>query len=174
MKASTKPVLMAAAALIGLGLLTACGSDGDAGSQNASASASAEQKTATPSEVLASTPWETTGAKDASGQDVALDDENVKNFVGWAYFDADGTFTMYNLDDSPKMQGDWTVDPGGEARTIVAKDADGKVLFTRKTDIVALTGDEFTYRVFPDEQDTSVYFDIVHTPTDHAEPATQR
>ncbi|NGN93959.1 DUF4822 domain-containing protein [Nocardioides sp. KC13] len=59
----------------------------------------------------------------------------------------------------------------GATRHIVAKDEAGEVLFERDSDIVTLTEDEFTYRVFPDENDTSVYYDIVHTPTDHAEPA---
>ena len=75
----------------------------------------------TPSQILASTPWETTGAKDASGGKVELSDPNVINFVGFAYFKDNGTFTMYNLDDSPKLRGDWSVSPDGKTRTIVAK-----------------------------------------------------
>lgn len=126
--------------------------------------------TETPSEILSSTAWETTGAKDATGADVPLTDAAVKDFVGYAYFDDDGTFEMYNLDDSPKLQGDWTVSDDGKTRTIVAKDETGKELFTRDVDIRALTADEFTYRVYPDENDKTVYFDIVHTPTDHEDP----
>jgi hypothetical protein len=124
----------------------------------------------TPSEVLSATAWETTGAKDAEGADVPLTDARVKDFVGYAYFDDDGTFEMYNLDDSPKLQGDWTVSDDGKTRTIVAKDETGKELFTRDVDIRTLTDEEFTYRVYPAENDKTVYFDIVHTPTDHEEP----
>ncbi|MFI2105406.1 DUF4822 domain-containing protein [Isoptericola sp. NPDC019693] len=170
-----KPVTLAVSALLALGALTACSTD-EADAAAASDTAAAEEAAAaddaqTPSDVLASTAWETTGATDAEGDDVPLDDENVSTFVGWAYFDADGTFSMYNLDDTPKMQGDWTVDEEGTTRHIVAKDDAGEVLFERDSDIVTLTDEEFTYRVFPEEGNTDVYYDIVHTPTDHEEPA---
>ncbi|WP_261509780.1 DUF4822 domain-containing protein [Chryseobacterium paludis] len=124
----------------------------------------------TPSQVLASTPWETTNAKNQNGQSVPLTDSNVANFVGFAYFKADGTFTMYNLDNSPKMHGDWSISADGTTRTIVAKDNNGNVLFTRVVKITVLTKQEFTYRVFPDANNQSVYYDIIHTPTTHPEP----
>ncbi|PZF74754.1 DUF4822 domain-containing protein [Taibaiella soli] len=127
-------------------------------------------KQLTPSETLASISWLTTNAKNSAGADVALNDPNVSNFVGYAYFKADGTFTMFNLDDSPKMHGDWSVPADGKTRTVVAKDANGAVLFTRVVDIVVLTQQEFTYRVFPDATDKTIYFDIIHTPTTHTEP----
>lgn len=124
----------------------------------------------TPSEVLASTAWETTNAKNNKGENVALTDANVVNFVGFAYFRTDGTFTIYNLDDSPKSQGDWSISADGKTRTIVAKNAAGQVLFTRVVDILTLNQQEFTYRVYPNTNDKTVYFDIVHTPTTHKEP----
>ncbi|MFD6178648.1 MULTISPECIES: DUF4822 domain-containing protein [unclassified Isoptericola] len=173
---SLKPVTIAASALIALGALTACSTDEGTDAAADQSAVAAEEAPAgaearTPSDVLASTAWETTGATDADGEDVALDDENVSNFVGWAYFKDDGTFTMYTLDDAPKMQGDWTVDEEGTTRHIVAKDDAGEVQFERDSDIVTLTDEEFTYRVFPEEGNTDVYVDIVHTPTDHEEPA---
>lgn len=128
------------------------------------------QKVLTPREVLASVSWETTNAKNNKGENVVLTDANVSNFVGFAYFKTDGTFTMYNLDDSPKMHGDWTVSEDGKTRTIIAKDNAGATLFTRVVEITVLTKDEFTYRIYPNNNDKSVYFDIVHTPTTHAEP----
>jgi len=124
----------------------------------------------TPSQILSSTPWETTHAKNQNGQPVPLTDTHVTNFVGFAYFKADGTFTMYNLDDSPKMHGDWSVSADGATRTIIAKDANGNVFFTRIVKITVLTEQEFTYRIFPDANDPSVYYDIIHTPTTHPEP----
>ncbi|WP_402844594.1 DUF4822 domain-containing protein [Microbacterium sp. GXS0129] len=131
-----------------------------------------EPTTTTPSSILAATPWETTGAVDQDGTPVALTDPAVANFVGWAYYDADGTFRMYNLDDTPKMHGDWSIDPNGEARTITAKDDTGAALFTRTVPLVTLTTEEFTYRVTPDANTPDVYYDIIHTPTDHPEPTT--
>lgn len=124
----------------------------------------------TPSEILASTPWETTNAKNNKGEDVPLTNENVSNFVGFAYFKLNGTFTMFNLDDSPKMQGDWSVSEDGKTRTIIAKNDKGEVLFSRVVDITVLTMKEFTYRIYPNNDDKAVYFDIIHTPTTHKEP----
>lgn len=167
-----KTIMLTASAFAALGLLAGCAPTASEPNETAASSATAPEESAamTPSDILASTAWETTGATDASGTELPLDDENVKNFVGWAYFDADGTFTMYNLDDSPKLQGDWTVTPDGSSRHIVAKDDAGTVLFERDSEIVTLTEDEFTYRVYPDEANTEVYVDIIHTPTDHEEP----
>ncbi len=129
-------------------------------------------KNMTPSETLASTPWKTTGAVDQNGDRVPLDHPGVANFVGWAYFDADGTYTMYNLDDSPKLKGDWTVNDAGTERWINAKDDAGKVLFQRVVPIVELNKNVFTYRVYPNAGDTTTYFDIIHTKTNHAEPGS--
>jgi len=98
----------------------------------------------TPSQILASTIWETTSARDAAGKTVPLTDANVLNFVGFAYFNIDGTFRMFNLDDTPKMQGDWTVSADGKTRTIVAKNNEGTVLFTRVVDITVLTKKDFS------------------------------
>ncbi|HEX7757030.1 MAG TPA: DUF4822 domain-containing protein [Niabella sp.] len=124
----------------------------------------------TPAETLASTPWETTEAKNATGQSVPLNDANVSNFVGFAYFKSDSTFTMYNLDDSPKMKGNWWLSPDGTTRTIVARNDAGTVLFTRIVDIVALSAEVFTYRIYPDANDKTLYYDIIHTSTSHPEP----
>ncbi|WP_164233391.1 DUF4822 domain-containing protein [Microbacterium hydrocarbonoxydans] len=126
----------------------------------------------TPSDVLASTPWKTTGAFDQDGSRIALDDPAVANFVGWAYFRADGTYAIYNLDDSLKLHGDWTVTPDGSERWINAKNDAGQVLFQRVVPIIRLDKNVFTYRVFPNAADTSVYYDIVHTRTNHVEPGT--
>lgn len=123
----------------------------------------------TPSELLASTAWETTGALDVAGAPVDLADPAVVDFVGWAYYDLDGTFRIYELDDTPKMQGDWSVDEAGTTRTIVARDDAGAELFTRTVEIVELTAERFTYRI-ADPADPAATYDIVHTPTDHAEP----
>lgn len=173
---SHKLSLSVAGGFLSVGLLAACstgaGADqANAGSQVESSATAAADATSSPFSVLSSTAWETTRALDANGDDVELNDRNVSNFVGNAYFHCDGTFNMYNLDDSAKMQGDWSVSDVGKTRTIVAKDDAGKVQFARASDIVTLTADEFTYRVFPDPEKTDVYFDIVHTPTDHSEPA---
>jgi hypothetical protein len=169
---SRRSALTASAIAVAVSALvpvSAMAADGPAAPAAASA---AQKQAATPSDVLASTPWKTTSAVDQDGNRVALDNPAVSNFVGWAYFDADGTYTMYNLDDSPKLHGDWTVTPDGSERWINSKDASGKVLFERTVPIVKLDKHTFTYRVFPNAGDTSTYYDIVHTKTNHVEPGT--
>ncbi|MGF6821710.1 hypothetical protein M2317_000596 [Microbacterium sp. ZKA21] len=161
-----------AASTVALAALAIVPTTAAAAAPAASASFSSVRMAQTPSDVLASTPWKTTSAFDQNGNRVALDDAAVSNFVGWAYFDADGTYTMYNLDDSPKLHGDWTVAPDGSERWINAKDAAGDVLFQRVVPITELTKNVFTYRVFPDAADTSIYYDIVHTKTNHVESGT--
>ncbi|MGG5209831.1 DUF4822 domain-containing protein [Chryseobacterium sp. MIQD13] len=125
----------------------------------------------TPSEVLSSTPWETTAAKDKNGNQVALTDASVAGFVGFAYFKTDGTFAIYNLSDVLRSRGTWTVDPQGKTRTITSLNPDGTSVFTRTVDILVLNANEFTYRIHTNPNDPSVYYDIIHTKTAHAEPA---
>ncbi|WP_265131735.1 DUF4822 domain-containing protein [Chryseobacterium oranimense] len=125
----------------------------------------------TPSQILSSTPWETTGAKDKNGNPVALTDASVAGFVGFAYFKADGSFAIYNLNDALRSRGTWAVDAEGKTRTITALNPDGTSIFSRVVDILVLNGNEFTYRIHTNPNDPSVYYDIIHTKTAHAEPA---
>ncbi|WP_433526750.1 DUF4822 domain-containing protein [Nocardia pseudovaccinii] len=171
-KALAQKVVHAVAALTAVSLLAACGSSNSSSSTAMSTHVSSPTSAAVaPSAVLAATPWETTAAKNAQSGSVHLTDDNVKNYVGFAYFKSNGTFTMFNLDNSPKMHGDWSVSPDGETRTIVAKNDAGQEQFRRVVDIVTLTDQEFTYRVYPDPADKTAYYDIIHTPTTHPEPA---
>ena len=124
----------------------------------------------TPSQVLSSTPWETTGAKDKNGNNVALADASVAGYVGFAYFKADGKFAIYSLTDVLRSRGTWSVDPQGKTRTIAALNPDGSTIFTRDVEILILNKNEFTYRIRPNAADPSVYYDIIHTKTSHAEP----
>lgn len=124
----------------------------------------------TPSQVLASTPWETTGAKDKNGANVALTDANVAGYVGFAYFKADGSFAIYNLTDVLRSRGTWSVDAQGKTRTITALNPDATTIFKRDVEILVLNRNEFTYRIRPNAADQSIYYDIIHTRTAHAEP----
>lgn len=125
----------------------------------------------TPSQVLSSTPWETIGARDNNGNPVSLTDVNVSGFVGFAYFKTDGNFAIYNLNDALRSRGTWSVDPEGKTRTITALNPDGTSIFSRVVDILVLNANEFTYRIRTNPSDPSVYYDIIHTKTAHAEPA---
>lgn len=124
----------------------------------------------TPSQILSSTPWETTGAKDKNGNNVALTDASVAGYVGFAYFKTDGKFAIYNLTDVLRSMGTWSVDAQGKTRTIAALNPDGTTIFTRDVEILVLNRNEFTYRIHPNSSDPSVYYDIIHTKTSHAEP----
>ena len=125
----------------------------------------------TPSQVLSSTPWETTGAKDKNGNSVALTDASVAGYVGFAYFKSDGNFAIYGLNDVLRSRGTWSVDPQGKTRTIASLNPDGTVIFTRDVEILILNRNEFTYRIRPNSADPSIYYDIIHTRTAHAEPS---
>ncbi len=119
---------------------------------------------------LASTPWETTGAKDNQGNNVALDNANVSSYVGYAYFRANGTYAIYGLNNVLRNKGDWSISPDGKTRTIVAKNDDGSVIFTRDVQILELNNGKFTYRIIPNSANPNVYYDIIHTPVTHNEP----
>ncbi|MDE5491026.1 DUF4822 domain-containing protein [Elizabethkingia meningoseptica] len=125
----------------------------------------------TPSQILASTPWETTGAKDRNGNNVDLNDPRVNGFVGWAYFRADGNFAIYGLNDVLRSLGTWTVDPQGKTRNIKVLNPDGRVLVDRDVEILELNKNIFTYRIHSDSSDPANYYDIIHTRTSHTEPA---
>ncbi|MDR2238685.1 MAG: DUF4822 domain-containing protein [Chryseobacterium sp.] len=125
----------------------------------------------TPSQTLASTPWETTGAKDKNGQSVDLNDASVNGYVGFAYFKGDGSFVIYGLNDAIRSRGTWSVDAMGTRRTITALNPDGTTIFTRDVEILVLNRNEFTYRIRPNAADQSIYYDIIHTRTLHAEPS---
>lgn len=120
--------------------------------------------------LLASTPWETTGAKDANGQPVNLTDPSVSGFVGFSYFKANGTFTIFGLNDVLRSQGTWSISPDGKTRTITALDSNGNVIFTRDVEILVLDKNEFTYRIYPNANAPTLYYDIIHTPVQHLEP----
>ncbi|HCN48159.1 MAG TPA: DUF4822 domain-containing protein [Chryseobacterium sp.] len=120
---------------------------------------------------LASTPWETTGAKDKSGNSVALTDASVAGYVGYSYFKANGTFKIYGLNDVLRSQGTWTISPDGKKRTLVGLDNNGNVTFTRVVDILVLNETTFTYRITPDAvNNPTVFYDIIHTKVTHKEP----
>ncbi len=59
----------------------------------------------------------------------------------------------------------------GKTRTISSLNPDGTTIFTRDVEILVLNRNEFTYRIRPNSADPSVYYDIIHTRTSHAEPA---
>jgi len=129
-----------------------------------------ESEIETPSQVLSSTPWETTEAKDKDGNLVALTDPNVSGFVGFSYFKADGNFAIYGLNDVLRSRGTWSVSADGKTRTITALKPDGTTLFTRVVDILVLNQNEFTYRIHTNPNDSSVFYDIKHSKVSHAEP----
>lgn len=79
---------------------------------------------------------------------------------------------MFNLDDSYKMHGDRYISTqdGKTYRNIDGQAANGNPV-KRDLQITVLATTEFTYRTYPNAEDTSIYYDIVHEVTDHAEPA---
>ena len=171
--------IVAGVALVGA--LNACSDDGEpdttmttdaAPAPTSSAPMATQPPDGPQAKILSSTAWQTTGAKDVHQLDVPLTDEEVKSYAGYSYFSEDGTFATYNLDDSSKLKGDWAVSADGKRWIIMAEGPTGDTMFTRGVDIVTLNAQAFTYRIFPDENDRSVYYDIIHTPTNHPEPGS--
>ncbi|MDP9959170.1 DUF4822 domain-containing protein [Chryseobacterium lathyri] len=125
----------------------------------------------TPSQILSSTPWATTGAKDKDGKSIALNDPAVAGFVGFAYFKSDGNFAIYGLNDVLRSIGTWSVDPQGKTRTITSLRPDRTPIFTRDVEILELNKKVFTYRIHTNPSDPSIFYDIIHERVNHAEPA---
>ncbi|MBN6367700.1 DUF4822 domain-containing protein [Providencia rettgeri] len=128
----------------------------------ASQSQNAEHKLNAYEEIMVGKVWTTTEALDQDKKEVNADDKQVANFFGLAEYYPDGTFNMTTFDGKPKMKGDWSFDENGKTRSLTAKDDEGKVLFTRVVENVTVTPEEYTYRIYPEQDNKDKYFDIVH------------
>ena len=114
--------------------------------------------------VMVNKVWLTTDSVDNRGRHVAPKDKRVANFYGTAEYKTDGTFVMHTPEGQQKMAGDWNFSPDGATRTLVAKDANGKELFTRTVENITVKPDEYTYRIYPQDNNRKQYIDIVHKP----------
>ncbi|MDS0789750.1 DUF4822 domain-containing protein [Proteus vulgaris] len=106
--------------------------------------------------------WVTTEAIDEKGNKTDADNAQVSNYFGLAEYYPNGTFIMFTPEGKQKMQGDWSMSDDGKIRTLVAKDTNGKTLFTRDVENITIKNDEYTYRIYPNAEDRNTYFDIVH------------
>ncbi|MBG2709617.1 DUF4822 domain-containing protein [Proteus mirabilis] len=106
--------------------------------------------------------WITTDAIDEKGNKTAADNPQVSNYFGLAEYYPNGTFIMFTPEGKQKMQGDWSMSDDGKIRTLVAKDTEGKTLFTRDVENITVKNDEYTYRIYPNADDRNTYFDIIH------------
>lgn len=106
--------------------------------------------------------WITTDAIDEKGNKAAADNPQVSNYFGLAEYYPNGTFIMFTPEGKQKMQGDWSMSDDGKIRTLVAKDTEGKTLFTRDVENITVKNDEYTYRIYPNADDRNTYFDIIH------------
>ncbi|ELX8378872.1 DUF4822 domain-containing protein [Providencia vermicola] len=125
-------------------------------------SASVEKKLNAYEDIMVDKVWVTTEALDQDKKRVDPANEQVANFFGLAEYYPDGTFKMTTLEGKPKMQGDWSFSEDGKSRSLTAKNDKGEVLFTRVVENVTVTPEEYTYRIYPSQDDTSKYVDIVH------------
>lgn len=128
----------------------------------AATTTAAEKKVNDYEAVMIDKVWVTTKALDQDKKDVSPKDEQVANYFGLAEYYPNGTFKMTTLEGAPKMQGDWSFDAEGKTRSLTAKNDKGDVLFTRVVENITVTPDEYTYRIYPSQDDKSKYFDIVH------------
>lgn len=128
----------------------------------ATQSQNAEHKLNAYEEIMVGKVWTTTEALDQNKKEVSADDKQVSNFFGLAEYYPDGTFNMTTFDGKPKMKGDWSFDENGKNRSLTAKNDQGEVLFTRVVENVTVTPEEYTYRIYPEQDNKDKYFDIVH------------
>lgn len=106
--------------------------------------------------------WVTTDAIDEKGNKTTADNAQVTNYFGLAEYYPNGTFIMFTPEGKQKMQGDWSISDDGKIRTLVAKDTEGKTLFTRDVENITVKNDEYTYRIYPNSDDRNTYFHIIH------------
>lgn len=115
-------------------------------------------------EVMVGKTWVTTNAIDQKTRSIGENDKRVSMYYGSAKYHRDGTFVMYTPEGEQKMQGDWSISEDGKTRTLVAKDQDGKVLFTREVENTSVTPTDYVYRIYPSERNRDQYIDILHAP----------
>ncbi len=108
--------------------------------------------------------WITTDAVNAKKENILSSDKNVNGFFGIAEYKEDGTFKMYTQEGKLKLSGDWSISEDGKSRTLVAKKPDGTVMFTRTVENVTVDPNEYTYRIYPNAESKSEFFDIIHKP----------
>lgn len=114
--------------------------------------------------VMVNKVWVTTDSVDNRGRHIPEKDKRVTNFYGLAEYKKDGTFVMFTPEGKQKLAGDWSFSPDGSTRTLVAKDAEGKTLFTRTVENITVQPNEYTYRIYPQANNQKQYIDIVHKP----------
>lgn len=108
--------------------------------------------------------WLTTDAVNEKQENIPSSNDSVKSFFGIAQYNPDGTFKMYTPEGKLKLSGDWSISEDGKTRTLVAKKPDGSVMFTRTVENVTVEPTEYTYRIYPESNNSNVYFDIIHKP----------
>ena len=115
-------------------------------------------------EVMVDKTWITTNAIDQKTRSIGPEDKRVSMYYGTAKYYRNGTFVMFTPEGEQKMQGDWSISEDGATRTLVSKDKDGKVLFTRTVQNTSVTPSDYVYRIFPSERNKDQYIDILHKP----------
>lgn len=108
--------------------------------------------------------WITTDAVDQMGASVSAEDEKVEAFFGKAEYFPDHAFKMTTLDGKPKMHGLWNMTADGKTRSLTVRDDTGKTRFTREVENVKVSDGEYTYRIYPSDENKSEHIDIIHKP----------
>ncbi|RKS84426.1 uncharacterized protein DUF4822 [Orbus hercynius] len=108
--------------------------------------------------------WLTTEALNQNNENIPSSNSAVNGFFGIAQYNADGTFKMYTQEGKLKLSGDWSLSDDGKSRTLVAKKPDGSIMFTRTVENITVEPETYTYRIYPEQNNNNVYYDIVHKP----------
>lgn len=144
--------------------LPSCSSD-----DNKNASTIQESKTA----ILAKHVWKTTEVRDNQKKKLDLAVKPAETYAGFAYYRPDGTFRIVDFNDQPKMFGTWKLTDGETKRQLTVYNNDNSIVYTRAVDLLVLNNNLFTYRIVPNANQPTVYYDVDHRPvTNHPEPLT--
>ncbi|MHC5225012.1 DUF4822 domain-containing protein [Ignatzschineria sp. LJL83] len=114
--------------------------------------------------VMVGKTWVTTNAIDHNIRSIGANDSRVSQYYGTANYYRNGKFVMHTPEGVQKLQGDWSISEDGKTRTLVAKDKDGKVLFTRDVENTSVTPTDYVYRLYPSQYNKNQYIDILHQP----------
>lgn len=145
---------------IGGSALTSCNNSDDA-TENLSKS-----------EILSKYVWNTTMVVDQNNNNLDLATAPAANYVGYAYYKTDGTFRIVDHQDRPRIFGTWKLTDNDTKRSLTVFRTDNTVAFERSVDLLKLTRNEFTYRIAPNAEAPSMFFDVKHAPVNHSEPNT--
>lgn len=124
-------------------------------------------------ETLSNHVWITTEVSDQTGRVLNNNTQPASDYVGYAYYKTDGTFRIVDFNDRPRIFGTWELTDNNTKRLLRVYNTENTIAYERSVDIITLRNNLFTYRIVPNADNSSVFYNVAHRPvTDHPEPNT--